>query len=84
LAYDGIVRLGIVVGLGGGPEACLEKVRQLGLERPLGAGRVDFPRLMAGPKALGYDGAITIEREIGGPEQIAGIEQARRLLSPLL
>ena len=39
---------------------------------------------MARLKALGYDGAVTIEREVSGPEQIAGIEQARRLLEPLL
>jgi L-ribulose-5-phosphate 3-epimerase len=58
--------------------------RELGRERPLGEGRVDFPILMARLKALGYDGAITIEREVRGPEQIAGVEQARRLLQPLL
>jgi sugar phosphate isomerase/epimerase len=58
--------------------------RRLGAERPLGAGRVDVPRFMARLKALGYDGAVTIEREVSGPEQIAGIEQARRLLEPLL
>jgi len=58
--------------------------RELGRERPLGEGRVDFPRLIARLEALGYDGAITIEREVRGPEQRAGIEQARRLLEPLL
>jgi sugar phosphate isomerase/epimerase len=58
--------------------------RQLGREKPLGEGRVDFPSLVAKLKALGYDGALTIEREVRGPEQIAGIEQAKRLLGPLL
>ena len=58
--------------------------RELGRERPLGQGRVDFPRLIPRLKALGYAGAITIEREVHGPEQLAGIEQARRLLEPLL
>jgi sugar phosphate isomerase/epimerase len=58
--------------------------RELGLERPLGEGRVNFPAFVAKLKALGYDGALTIEREVRGPEQVAGVEQARRLLGPLL
>ena len=58
--------------------------RELGRERPLGEGRVGFPALLARLKGLGYDGAITIEREVRGPEQAAGVEQAKRLLAPLL
>jgi sugar phosphate isomerase/epimerase len=58
--------------------------RELGRERPLGEGRVNFPALIARLKELGYRGAITIEREVRGPEQIAGIEQAKRVLAPLL
>jgi L-ribulose-5-phosphate 3-epimerase len=58
--------------------------RELGRERPLGEGRVDFPRLIAKLKALGYAGAITIEREVRGAEQVAGVKQAVRLLEPLL
>lgn len=58
--------------------------RELGRERPLGEGRVGFPAFVAKLKALGYDGAITIEREVRGPEQVAGIEQAKQLLSPLV
>jgi L-ribulose-5-phosphate 3-epimerase len=58
--------------------------RELGRERPLGEGRVDFPRLIAKLKALGYAGAITIEREVRGAEQVAGVKQAIRLLEPLL
>jgi sugar phosphate isomerase/epimerase len=58
--------------------------RELGRERPLGEGRVDFPALIARLKGLGYAGALTIEREVRGPEQIAGIEQAKRRLAPLL
>ena len=34
--------------------------RQLGREVPLGEGKVDFPRLVAGLKRLGYQGALTI------------------------
>jgi sugar phosphate isomerase/epimerase len=58
--------------------------RELGLEKPLGAGRVNFPLLIPRLKALGYTGAITIEREVSGPAQVEGIEQARRVLAPLL
>jgi L-ribulose-5-phosphate 3-epimerase len=58
--------------------------RQLGVEKPLGEGRVDFPALVAKLKALGYAGAITIEREVHGPAYAEGIAAARRLLEPLL
>jgi L-ribulose-5-phosphate 3-epimerase len=58
--------------------------RELGLEKPLGEGRVNFPVLIPRLKALGYTGALTIEREVSGPEQVAGIEKARRVLEPLL
>jgi sugar phosphate isomerase/epimerase len=58
--------------------------RALGMERAIGEGRVNFPALIAKLKALGYDGAITIEREVSGPAQLEGIEQARRILEPVL
>jgi sugar phosphate isomerase/epimerase len=57
--------------------------RGLGREQPLGRGRVDFPALIAKLRALGYAGALTIEREISGPQQIADIKLAIRLLTPL-
>ncbi len=37
---------------------------KLGVEVPVGEGKADFPRVIAKLKALGYDGALTIEREI--------------------
>ncbi|MCX7800006.1 MAG: sugar phosphate isomerase/epimerase [Fimbriimonadales bacterium] len=58
--------------------------RELGPERPLGEGRVDFPRLVAKAKAMGYRGSLTIEREISGDRQIADIRRAIELLTPLL
>jgi L-ribulose-5-phosphate 3-epimerase len=58
--------------------------RELGLEKPLGEGRVNFPILIPRLKALGYTGALTIEREVSGPAQVEGIERARRVLEPLL
>lgn len=56
----------------------------LGPEKPLGEGRVNFPLLIPKLKALGYTGALTIEREISGPQQIADIKHAIKLLTPLL
>jgi sugar phosphate isomerase/epimerase len=58
--------------------------RQLGVEKPLGEGRVNFPLLISNLKALGYTGALTIEREISGPKQIADIKRAISVLSGLL
>ena len=58
--------------------------RRLGEEKPLGEGRVDFPRLLAKLKALGFEGAVTIEREISGPRQAEDIRRAIALLTPLL
>jgi sugar phosphate isomerase/epimerase len=58
--------------------------RRLGAEKPLGEGRVGFPALIAKLKSLGYDGAITIEREVRGPAYAEGIAAARRVLEPLL
>jgi sugar phosphate isomerase/epimerase len=58
--------------------------RELGKEKPLGEGRVDFPRLVPKLKSYGFQGALTIEREISGPQQIEDIKRAIRLLEPLL
>jgi L-ribulose-5-phosphate 3-epimerase len=58
--------------------------RSLGEEKPLGEGRVNFPLLVAKLKSLGFDGALTIEREISGPKQIADIKHAMELLTPLI
>ena len=54
--------------------------RELGRETALGEGQVNFPVLIAKLKALGYDGPITIEREISGEQQIADILKAKALL----
>ncbi len=34
--------------------------------------------------AMGFNGALTIEREISGPRQIEDIKKAKKLLEPLL
>ena len=54
--------------------------RELGVEKPLGQGRVDFEKLISKLKEIGYNGAITIEREISGEEQIKDIIEAKQLL----
>ena len=56
---------------------------RLGVEKPLGEGRVDFPRFVGKLKSLGYAGSLTIEREISGEQQIEDIKNAIKLLGPL-
>jgi len=58
--------------------------KSLGRETKLGEGLVDFPRLIGYLKERGYDGAITIEREISGERQIADIRHAKALLEALI
>lgn len=58
--------------------------RHLGPEKPLGQGRVDYPRFIAALKEKGYDGAITIEREISGEKQIEDILSAKKILEELI
>ena len=58
--------------------------RELGVEKPLGQGRVHFEALIPKLKSFGYAGALTIEREISGPQQIADIQAAIGLLETLV
>lgn len=58
--------------------------RELGEETPMGQGQVDYPALVRGLKKLGYDGPITIEREITGDKQIADIKMAKEILEKLI
>ena len=58
--------------------------RYLGQETPLGAGKVNLPALVAKLKAVGYDGALTIEREITGEQQVKDIRMAKSLLEALI
>jgi len=55
----------------------------LGHEKPLGEGRVGFDKLIPKLKSFGYAGAITIEREITGDQQIRDIKRAMEILTPL-
>ena len=56
----------------------------LGEEKPLGQGSVNIPALIAKLRAVGYDGALTIEREISGEQQKADVLAANRLLLSLI
>ena len=58
--------------------------RSLGKEARLGDGLVDFGVLIGYLKNRGYDGAITIEREISGEQQIADIRHAQEMLEKLI
>ncbi len=58
--------------------------RELGHEKVLGEGRVNFPAFIAKLKSFGYAGSLTIEREISGPQQVEDIRKAIALLTPLL
>ena len=57
---------------------------QLGAEVPLGQGKVNYPAFIAKLKEIGYQGDITIEREISGEEQKKDIRLAKEILDRLL
>ena len=52
----------------------------LGKEAPAGQGKANLPAVVKKLEELGFTGALTIEREISGDQQIADIKMARDLL----
>jgi len=58
--------------------------RKLGKEVPLGEGKVNIKALVKRLKEVGYDGPLTIEREISGDEQNKDILSAKTLLEQLI
>jgi sugar phosphate isomerase/epimerase len=58
--------------------------RELGKEVPIGKGKVDFGRIMQRLKELNYQGAVTIEREISGPQQVEDVKAAKAFLEKLI
>jgi sugar phosphate isomerase/epimerase len=58
--------------------------KKLGKEVAIGEGRVDFPKVIQGLKALNYTGPITIEREISGPKQEADLRASKTFLENLI
>ena len=57
---------------------------ELGVEKAIGEGRVNFPLLVGKLKEIGYDGTLTIEREISGEQQNIDIKNAIEFLSTLI
>ncbi len=58
--------------------------RELGQEVPIGQGKVDFPRIIARLKEMNYQGAVTIEREISGPQQLEDVRKEKLYLEKLI
>src|SRR5881396_410834 len=58
--------------------------KELGKEVPIGEGKVDFPRIIGRLKELNYRGAVTIEREISGPQQVEDVRASKRYLEKLI
>jgi L-ribulose-5-phosphate 3-epimerase len=57
---------------------------QLGEEVLIGKGLVDFKQVFTKLHRLGYAGAITIERETSGPQQIEDVRQEKIYLAKIL
>ena len=57
--------------------------KELGRQVPIGQGLVDFPRIIKRLKEINYRGAITIEREISGPQHDQDIREAKAYFEKL-
>ncbi|HHW49448.1 MAG TPA: sugar phosphate isomerase/epimerase [Clostridiaceae bacterium] len=58
--------------------------RELGVEKSLGEGRVNYEMFIPKLKKLGYKGALTIEREISGEQQIKDILKGKEFLERII
>lgn len=58
--------------------------RALGKEAPIGKGKVNFPALFSKLRDIGYDGPVTIEREIPDGNETSGIAEAKEYLEGIL
>lgn len=58
--------------------------KDLGREVKVGEGKVNFPVLLQKLKAHGYDGSLTIEREISGEQQLIDIRETQAYLQKLI
>ena len=66
----------------GGFAQLVAETGQIFAEMPLGQGNVNFPEYLKALKSVGYDGYLTIEREVG-PDPIADIQTAYNFLKKL-
>ena len=58
--------------------------KELGEEKKIGDGKVNFEKLIPRLKEVGYDKTLIIEREISGDQQIEDIKNAKILLEGLI
>ena len=58
--------------------------KELGCEKKVGEGKVNFPLLLKTLKEYGYDGSLTIEREITGEQQLIDILDTQKYLNGLI
>ena len=58
--------------------------RELGHEVKVGEGKANFPALLKGLKEHGFDGSLTIEREISGEQQLIDIKETQEYLNNLI
>src|SRR2546427_4864837 len=58
--------------------------KELGKEVPIGEGKVDFSRIVKRLKELNYRGAVTIEREISGAQQVEDVRASKAYLEKLI
>ena len=58
--------------------------KELGQEVAIGKGRVNFKGIIARLKELGYRGALTIERETSGSQQLKDVRTAKTYLEELI
>ena len=58
--------------------------KELGEEVKVGTGKANFPALLKGLKAHGFDGSLTIEREIDGEQQLLDIRETQKYLQELI
>jgi len=58
--------------------------RELGHEVKVGTGKANFPALLKGLKEHGFDGSLTIEREISGDQQLIDIRETQAYLQDLI
>jgi len=58
--------------------------KELGQEVPICKGKVDFPVIIERLKLLHYRGAVTIEREISGAQQVEDVRASKTYLEKLI
>ena len=57
---------------------------KLGQEVLIGQGEVDFSKVLTALHAVGYKGAVSIERETSGPQQVADVKAEKLYLERIL